>query len=963
MKKYIYLMIFICQISTYASIAFENSTPSIPLSSDSIGEFTLDAKVQNTTDLLLGYSFKINVPDTLPNISIDDIDDGKIYVSYEVFDIEDNKYVSSPGLRVTIDDREIDVLIVSRLYAVGLGDEFNTIRELQVDDYIRFTFSATKDIKTIANSKYADILKFTFESDDISLIDNSNAITTPQKLLSITNPAIELSKEGLGANSNLNLKFNSKDGIQKDTRIEIVFPDNFNISDLKNYIDNIYINQKAVNKETSINDQRLSFILEEEITDESIELNIFGNKIINPLTKTDFPFKLNIYINDDDYTNQYSDIPSLDRVFYDDVDGDLAYSKNDKIIIHLYKEVLVSTFTNKANIILENEVNGTNFGSIYSFSATNRNGSYASRFAITLGNDFNISLGLNVAISASAIITSENIRASEDMNFTIPSFYDTNFNDSIEATYDKLYANNDIDILYNELSDSNPSVANTQSLTIIDEDNSATYSQGDKIQISFSQPVDYSLILKTDSINLPFSDTDLGKDFSISLTQEKIFDEDFYQDYTITLGSNPKIVSNSQFSYLKSRVVAQDGSYAISDVIFSNFPTMARPQAKSSVISFSDTDRNGLYSSGDFINLSFTQNISPPSITDINALNDKIIDANFISIQNSSNGFASEFSIKLGDDTDIEGGDIIEISSDKVINEYGTLAGSSTSSVRFNIPDITVPNVEVLNFNHDSMQAYIEFSTDIYENNSSVEDSIFIVYGTTKKTIRDLGVSYTITDISNGSGFLLIDFADDFLNIINTDVFSIIITQDAFVTDNGVGNPRFSKILYRPTRIIDLIPNAWNLIAIQDNGTDTNIKNVLATNKIDKIWVFNNGQWVNNEDTIIQRGFGFWVVPKNNIRGVENIETIPAINENFVPNSSVLRSIVEFNSDTSSPLGNSVFDCDDTNSKVLIDDILFSNTPEHNITVFIFDTLNSKWVKNKDIFPCEGFLISTTGAI
>jgi len=965
MRQILFIFFFALQINLFGSLSFENTVPNIPLASDNVGEFRVDIKVLSISDLLLGSSFTIHVPDSLPDISSSNIDDGKMYVSYDVYDEDNKKYFAYPGLRVNVYDRSIVFTISSRLYTLVSDDNFKTKRGFKNDDYIRITFSASKDRINIANSKYSDMTKMTASSSSIRIIDNFNSIKTPAKLISINNPAIKLSKNGLGAKGNLNFKWSIKGGIKKGTRIEIIFPKNFDISGLSNLAQNIYINQQSVNHKSIIDSQKLSFLVNKNIKSDKIEMNIFGDNIRNPLVKSDAPFTLNMYINNDKYVEQYSIYPTLDRVYYEDMDNNLAYSKGDRIIIVLFKEVLISSFTSKENITIENEINGSKFGTNYPFYATNRKGAYASKFAIVLGDEFKISKGLNVAIKSSSIITSENVAAIKDINFTIPSYMDKNINDSIVSTYNKLYATNIIDVLYNSLSSDTPSIS-TKGFAIKDVDDSATYSKGDTISVRFSKPVDSRQILNINSISLPFADTRLGDGFSISLLDDRVIRENFYSNYEITLGNNPQIKTNSQFAFKQSSIISKDGSMALHDVIFSNLPIIQRPEAKQKDIEFRDSDSNGVYSKGDYLHFSFTQNISPLGIKDFKALNNKKIDGEFITIKDSKNGYSSKFYIKIGAKTNLVKGDIIEISKDKVINEHGTSAGTSIEKIRFNVVDMTIPSIKSMTFNHTNMQLTMKFHTKIYESKEehlSKDKSILITYKKVKKNLQDLGIKYTISNITNGSDTIVIDFEDTFMGTINTDSFSVIIIEDAFKTKNNIGNPRFQKTFNKPTKISHLIPKAWNLTAIQNNKTNTTIKNILNTNKVEKIWVFKDNKWVNDEDSIIKRGDGFWVVPKEGIKGIDNIETIISLDTKFDHNTSVLSVIKTFDSNTSTPFGNSAINCDDMKQKIYIKDIQALNTADRNITVFTFDSTNSKWTKNKDIFPCEGFLISITGKI
>ncbi len=961
MKVFILLFFVFIAISN-ASISITNTTPNIPSGDISIGNFFIEATVVNTSDLDLGNSFSFSIPDSLPNMSMDDIDDGKLFVSYEVFDINGSKYKSSPGLRVRITDRNVSVKIVSRLYTVEATIDGNNQKiPLSKGDFIKFTLSASNDTRNVANARFKDVASLSFYSDEIGLIDKSNTISTLARLISIKNPAITLSKSGLGASTNLTLKFKLQGGIPANTRVEIGFPKDFQIKNLANFINNIYINDKFVNKKNHINNQKLSFVIEDEITSEDMELLILGNHIINPIIHNDDPFTLRIFLKGNGYQEIYrGNTPAIEQVYFDDKDSSDDYSAGDRILIKFYNKVLISSFTRKNHLTLENEINGSTLGYLYGFSPTDVDGRYSSDFAITLGNDVNISKGLKVTINKIAVLSKESISPINDISFSIPAYYKGYFNNTIDLQYDKMYAQNEIDMLHNPLSESTPTYSSVNSLKITDVDNTASYTRGDTLDVVFSSRVEAIRILDKNSIHIPFSDTSFGDGFSIELNEDRVLRENFYSKYRIKLGANPKISPNSQFGFLKDKVLSKDGSNALSDVLFSGFPLLIRPNQVSKDISFEDRDKNGAYSSGDRVILKFNQNISSLDVSKITVNNSKNLDANFISTKTTDNGYSSEYSIKIGDNTNIEKGDIVKVAKSSIINMYGVKAGLSTEFMNFNVVDIVIPKVEDITFNYSNMQALITFSTYVYANNvSSIEDNFLIFANGSKKSIKEWAVKYDITDTSSGSKSILIDFDDSFLTKIGSNVFDFIIKTKAIKTKHNITNDRFAKTFYRPTRLAGLIPSAWNLVAIQDNGTDTNIKNIMKTNKVSKIWVFDNGKWhLSNKD--IQRGAGFWIIPNEGVQGIENIEGIKAIDDNY-KSDSILNNILNHSSETSIPLGSSVADCDKMDDKILISDILYNNTNDKNITIFLFDADNSRWNKNKDILPCEGFLVSTTG--
>ena len=759
----------------------------------------------------------------------------------------------------------------------------------------------------------------------------------------------------------MKVKFKLKGGIPESTRLEIGFPDKFKIGNLANFAQHIYINDAPVNKKNYINNQKLSFIIENDIDSEDIELLVLGNHITNPITYAKNPFSLSVFLKGDGYRALYAgNKPTIDQVYYDDKDSNEKYSTGDRIIIKFYKKVLISSFTNKNNIRIEKDINGTTFGYLYGFHAIDGDSRYSSSFAITLGNDANISKGLAVTIKKIGVISENGVLPSEDISFSVPPYNKSSLTNTIDAQYDRLYAKNDIDMLHTPLNKNTPTSSSSSSLKITDKDNSASYSKGDILDIAFSSKIEAIKVLNVSSIHIPFSDTSFGDGFSIELNEDRVLQEDFYSKYRITLGLNPKIKSNSQFSFLKDMVISKDGSNALSDVVFSGFPILSRPNQSSNDISFEDNDRNGLYSSNDRIILNFDQNIEALDVSTIKINNSKNIDISFISTHSTDNGYSSTYSIKLGDKTDISKGDVISIPKSSIVNVYGVKAGLSTEFMRFNVIDIIIPEIEDISFNYGNMQALIKFSTVIYEHNSSsTEDSILIYSNGEKKSIKGWGIKYAITDLSSGSDTILIDFEDDFLTKIGSNVFDFIIQDASVKSAYNITNDRFSKTFYRPTRLVSLTPNAWNLVAIQDNGTDTNIANILKTGKVSKIWVFYDGEWF-LEKRNIKRGDGFWIVPKSGVKGIENIEGIKAINSEF-ESSQLLNTILKHNSTSSLPLGSSVSDCDNIQDKILSSDILYNNTEDKNITIFLFDADNSKWIKNKDILPCEGFLVSITG--
>ena len=176
------LLFFIFKVSINASVSFTNTTPNINEGENSIGNFNIEATMVSTSDLDLGSSFSFTLPDSLPSMSMDDIDDGKLFVSYKFFDANKSIYESAPGLRITISDRNVSIKITSVLFTLETRvNDVNKKIPLSKGDYIRFTFSASNDIKNIANAKYKDSSSIKFYSSDINIIDKSNTINTPSR--------------------------------------------------------------------------------------------------------------------------------------------------------------------------------------------------------------------------------------------------------------------------------------------------------------------------------------------------------------------------------------------------------------------------------------------------------------------------------------------------------------------------------------------------------------------------------------------------------------------------------------------------------------------------------------------------------------------------------------------------------------------------------------------------------------
>ena len=914
-------------------------------------------RVDDSTLVTLGDKVYITLPDNLPYLSSQNNDDGRFYVSYTAYNSTDESYKSINGINISIYKHTITLQFASLKQTFIKNDSQSNKAPLQNGDYIVFDFSAVADVNTIVTAQRGGegIIELSSDSDTLVLYNETTPITTPTQELTVTNPAVTFDKTGLGATSNANITFFLKDGLPADARVQVTFPDGFDISGYTNSGGFVLINQAYSVSNIEVNEQNVSFTLNTAITEDTITINFFGDKIINTNSSEVMAFAVNIYKNTETFSAEsvYPESEADRTYFYNH--SDTAYSWSDEIHIEFSKAVFISNITT-AVLALEDSDIGRTFGTSFSIQATNSYLGYSDTYKIVLEIDANLTQGLEINISKDHLISNEGYNAIEDAIFTVPSIGTTapaEENTSTLYTHTKLFAQSKIDMLYEAFDESMPNRAHYNDLIYSDIDKSGSYTKGDTFLLTFTTDIYISYITDTTSIVSVVGSPNFGTDYQL-----ETYDSDdplYHNQYLLTLGANADIEAGQVFGFGRSKILSRTGGVPNYDIVFSQIPSLDKPSLLANTLEYEDNDDNEVYSSGDTIIVTFSQEVTPIDISEFSVQSGNILDAPYTTLVSPIDGHASKISITLGNGSTLTASDELLIPKDKVINKHN-IAADNKGYFRVKAPSLQRPSISSYKFDSITNNLAMSFDTVL----QTVEDSLLysgitLRYGTKTSTLAEIKENVLSVVQDKSSIFILLHAA--FVQTLNSSSVEVTMGADVIMAlESGRKNKEIKFEFFTPLSLNNLIPNQWNLIGIEDRGVETTIGDILATNQVHNVYAFDVdiNDWLVNDDETIKRGHALWVNPLGD--SVVNISSKKAVNA-YEEKTTLLNEILPLHVNQAYYLGNSVSDCVN-GSKFTTADVK-AVLPQDQDIVFITYNPETGEYDNEvtSIDPCQGFLL------
>jgi hypothetical protein len=152
------------------------------------------------------------------------------------------------------------------------------------------------------------------------------------------------------------------------------------------------------------------------------------------------------------------------------------------------------------------------------------------------------------------------------------------------------------------------------------------------------------------------------------------------------------------------------------------------------------------------------------------------------------------------------------------------------------------------------------------------------------------------------------------------------------------------------------LANEWNLVTIPNKEASTTVGNILDTNKVNKIYIFDikTQSWIEDKDKIVNMGDAIWIHPS--VKNVINIKTIPS-KFKYEDKTTLLNKLLQLPFDRAYYLGNSIKKCS-VEGALLMDDIKKVSDKDSVYQIFTYNNA----VKNYDINvsyveSCKGFMV------
>ena len=951
-----------------AQVTVTSTAPNVVNSTDNIDSFEITLQIDDESKIDLGDYIDIQIPQNLPKLFNQSLDDGKFYVKTTFKNKEDVKYKDAPGVKVTIYDNIISIKFTSKIQTFIQDDEHENRVPLSQGDTLHFELSTAANNKYKALPQYAGkgVIKISTNSKKMQIFNQTLPIPTPSLELLIKNPAVIFDKIGLGAKSNPSFSFFLKDGLPKNVRVEIIFPKGFNINAFNNIVGYVVINKKYGVQMTKVKGQILSFIVPEAIKDDNINITLISSRIINTTDPQIVPFKIKLYKSEEEYRSQvvYPDKKSKDAIYYHIVDGNgTDYHSGDEIHFEFTHSVNSASLQLTDYIKLEHSgANKRRWGGGYQILPKSANGGYAKKYRLILGQDVNLTSGLEFTFKKDGVVSKDGIKALQDVVFRVPNL-DKTLPEEKEKTifdnYNKLFAQNDIDMLYESMDHTMPQALAYNDLLFIDKDESESYSARDELILSFSREVYVPYITNPSSVVTIAGEPDLGDSFQLTPYQ-KGTTRLYSAKYRLILGTNPSLQKGDIIGFSQDKVLADNGSVPTYDVIFSPLPSLAKPQLVSDYLGYEDIDNNGQYSPGDKIFFEFTEPIKPLLMRDVSIENGHLLDPEYILYASSIQGVSKKIVMKLGDDTQLAPGDIVLIAKNKVISKHSVKAGLN-DNFRMVAPALTMPILEKTHFNSITHTLHIIFNEQLANSDRErLLDNITISYDDKRETLKDMGRNIIHVRIINNA--IEVVFSDKLIPTIKKALIGLKIAKETVsIKTSGRSNDAIESSFYLPTGFGVLLPNQWNLVAIRDKGVDTTLqairkKDDTAKERVKYAYVFDSHtlQWLTDGTSVVKRGDAVWLLPYDN-----QIDTVTSIapQQEFTPKTSLLTFIMNMELNSSNYLGHSVADCTkgDKFSKKDLEPIIAEDI---NVSFYNYNAIQANWSSEiTEVKPCQGFMV------
>ena len=345
---------------------------------------------------------------------------------------------------------------------------------------------------------------------------------------------------------------------------------------------------------------------------------------------------------------------AVDPIVISDSDSSNSYSLGDGVIVSFSSAVLIEKLD-----ISQFSLGGKSLGIGAAVIPIDSDGTYATSFRIILGFNPTLTEGEQISVAHASVVDTKGRQANNDIKFTLP------------------------DVVL-------PTIASMNAIATNDLDGSGDFNAGDTIVVSFSELVDiYSLtmdVVNTFSLSNGHS---FGTDFTVAAIGEV---DGFSSQFIITLGDAPSIAEADSLIIDVDKVKDKAGNKPAADLTLS-IPSIIVPAADDTnpiAVSEAGGGTIGVYDAGDTITFKFNK----PVATSL-ALSDLTVGsksfgagATLTAGSESPAGYAAEFTLTLGSNTDVTQGDEVSVLAVKVIDQSDTLA---LDNVVFTLPDITPP--------------------------------------------------------------------------------------------------------------------------------------------------------------------------------------------------------------------------------------------------------------------------------
>ncbi|MFM7008992.1 MAG: hypothetical protein ACKO0Z_06605, partial [Betaproteobacteria bacterium] len=325
-----------------------------------------------------------------------------------------------------------------------------------------------------------------------------------------------------------------------------------------------------------------------------------------------------------------------------------------------------------------------------------------------------------------------------------------------------------------------PTAAATFSTTVIDADENGTLDEGETVTITFAEAIDIDTLVQGDVFATgaltSAAEAKLGTGYSVAAVSPS---NGLATAFTITLGQNPTLGTNDpSLAFSKSKISDVAGNLSASNITFTTPPDVTAPSINyTTVLSYDPLLTMGeTVAVGTEITIRFNEPIDTTKLT----LNDISVDNGHTFGGNStlapispSDGYAQEFKITLGSESDIQLGDNLTILSTAISDAAGNVAPSdrteavattatlkltASTDVRGTAFDKTVIRQALLNGKTLTITA--DQADNLYIEQGGPANSNIIVYG-----LEDFATARFASFYNNGSKTI---YADDDLTFTGT---------------------------------------------------------------------------------------------------------------------------------------------------------------------------------------------------